>query len=346
MRKAIEPLTVTHPDLCLEWSDRNFPFTPDEEHFRSNSRVWWICSKGHEWKAEISLRAYCGSGCPYCKRTRLLKGFNDFATLFPELVCEWSEKNYPLMPDEIMPHSRIKAIWKCSKGHEWLTAPGNRARGNGCPVCAKEPVIKGVNDIATTHPSLVSEWSDKNLLSPYDVKASYHKQIIWKCSSCGKEYLARPRTKIEKKSGCPYCSAVSSSAESVETGSSFSENTAVISNPFDSKTVDNKLKKLEINEVADRYKEDYILYGKEIYYKHANNMDKIDELPIYEKCFLSADEASILFSIGIGKMQRIMLANKDADWIVWERGFKYIIREKFEAYLNERQNLDEYKRHY
>ena len=31
----------------------------------ANQKVWWRCSKGHEWNTLISTRSG-GSGCPYC----------------------------------------------------------------------------------------------------------------------------------------------------------------------------------------------------------------------------------------------------------------------------------------
>lgn len=35
---------------------------------------------------------------------------NSFAAAHPELVCEWSEKNLPLMPDKIT-YGSNKIVW-------------------------------------------------------------------------------------------------------------------------------------------------------------------------------------------------------------------------------------------
>ena len=43
---------------------------------------------------------------------RVLAGFNDLASRFPEIAAEWSEKNYPLRPDEVTAFSNKKAWWK------------------------------------------------------------------------------------------------------------------------------------------------------------------------------------------------------------------------------------------
>jgi hypothetical protein len=32
----------------------------------SNKKVWWRCSKGHEWGARIASRTEGRTGCPHC----------------------------------------------------------------------------------------------------------------------------------------------------------------------------------------------------------------------------------------------------------------------------------------
>ena len=39
-------LAAVHPELIIEWSDRNLPLTPDSVTFGSNKKVWWKCNGG------------------------------------------------------------------------------------------------------------------------------------------------------------------------------------------------------------------------------------------------------------------------------------------------------------
>ena len=99
----------------------------------SDKKVWWKCSKGHEWQASISHRSQ-GRGCPYCSGRKTLKGYNDLQTINPAVAKEWNyEKNNGLMPADVTPNSDIKAWWKCSNGHEWQATIGSRHKGSGCP---------------------------------------------------------------------------------------------------------------------------------------------------------------------------------------------------------------------
>lgn len=46
----------------------------------SHRKVWWICSKGHEWQAAVSTRNG-GNKCPYCAGQKVLPGNNDLQTV-------------------------------------------------------------------------------------------------------------------------------------------------------------------------------------------------------------------------------------------------------------------------
>jgi hypothetical protein len=61
-------LSATHPDLAKEWHlTKNKNLTPDDVSRSQQIKVWWMCSKGHEWKTSIALRS-CGRKCicPTC----------------------------------------------------------------------------------------------------------------------------------------------------------------------------------------------------------------------------------------------------------------------------------------
>ncbi len=71
-------LSVLNPVLAKEWHPLKNEFTPEQVSPGSNSFAWWICEKGHEWKAKINNRSYLKRGCPHCS-----KGFH---TSVPEQI--------------------------------------------------------------------------------------------------------------------------------------------------------------------------------------------------------------------------------------------------------------------
>lgn len=123
------------PELVKEWSEKNYPLTPDCVPFGSNKLYWWRGSCGHEWQTSAKARSY-GEGCPICSNARIVPGINDLQTLEPELSKEWSRKNSPLLPTMVGPgshrkHSRkIKAVKKSLCNQNGITY---------CEINSKDP---------------------------------------------------------------------------------------------------------------------------------------------------------------------------------------------------------------
>lgn len=136
-------LATTRRDLLLWWNyKKNTQLKPIDIMARSNKKVWWKCPNGHEWEATPNSISR-GSRCPYCNNHKVLPGYNDLATLNPQLADEWNhEKNGNLKPQDFMAGSGKKVWWKCKNGHEWEATILSRNRGNGCPHCSKEKFIK------------------------------------------------------------------------------------------------------------------------------------------------------------------------------------------------------------
>ncbi len=95
-----------------------------------------------------------GAGCPYCSHNAVLQGFNDLATVLPQVAKEWSPRNAPLKPTQVTPYANRKVWWKCEQGHEWVTLISTRAYGSKCPYCSGIKLLKGFNDLASLHPQL------------------------------------------------------------------------------------------------------------------------------------------------------------------------------------------------
>ena len=59
-------LQTKNPELAAEWHPTlNSPLTPTEVTIGSGRKVWWQCSRGHEWQAVVGERVK-GTGCPFC----------------------------------------------------------------------------------------------------------------------------------------------------------------------------------------------------------------------------------------------------------------------------------------
>ena len=134
-------LETVHPNLSQEWDyEHNGKIQPKDVIAGSNKSYYWICDRGHSYKAPVSSRLR-GRGCPYCAGIKVLIGFNDLTTIKPQIASEWhSTLNGTLQPTDVSYGSNKKVWWQCKRHteHIWQATISSRTtNGNGCPHCAK-----------------------------------------------------------------------------------------------------------------------------------------------------------------------------------------------------------------
>lgn len=201
-------LAVVNPQVAAQWDyKKNSPLTPNDVFAGSNDSAFWLCEKGHSWEAIICSRTKGQkNGCPYCGNKLLLSGFNDLATVRPELLSEWDYEKNTVQPDQVFPKTNLSVFWKCEKGHSYPYNIATKRVGRGCPYCDGKKPIVGENDLATTHHEISQEWDqEKNSgLTPQDVKAGSNKTVFWKCRECNHSWPARIFVRV-KTPTCPCC---------------------------------------------------------------------------------------------------------------------------------------------
>ena len=218
--RGFNDLASQHPDLINnEWDyEKNNlnGLKPDEITLYATRKAWWHCNDyNHSYQSSINNRVK-GSGCPFCAGKKVLKGFNDLQSNYPELVSsewDWIENDKKgLKPDEITSHSSIKSWWRCEQhNHSYESRIYNRTNGYGCPYCSGKKVLKGYNDLQSCYPELInSSWdwvrNDKNGLKPDEIAKSSNIKACWHCNVCNGHYEMRVYDKT-RGIGCPYCAS-------------------------------------------------------------------------------------------------------------------------------------------
>lgn len=209
--KGENDLATTHPHLLKEWDYSKNIIKPDEILAGSSKNAWWICDVGHSYECRIGHRTSDNVGCPYCKGSAVLKGFNDLCTTNSELIKEWNYSKNTKGPDEFSKGSNVKVWWVCKYGHEWEATICHRTQGRGCPICTCRKILKGINDLKTwciesNKQYLLDEWDySKNKKSPEDYSKGSEEKVWWICKS-GHEWKARIGNRVLLGRNCPICS--------------------------------------------------------------------------------------------------------------------------------------------
>ena len=209
--KGTNDFETMNPVLMQEWYwEENEKEGVDPSTFSSgsNTMAWWKCKKcGNVWQASVSNRTSRHSGCPYCANLKVKKGFNDLATIRPEIAEEWDyDKNGDLKPDSVVAYYSKKVWWRCKEcGNSWQASPNARAK-RGCPYCCNHVKIEGFNDFSSQYPELIKEWDfEKNRKQPSQYASGSDARVWWKCSK-GHSWRTTINSRTKRGGGCPYCS--------------------------------------------------------------------------------------------------------------------------------------------
>jgi hypothetical protein len=124
----------------------------------------------------------------------------------PDIAAQWHPTlNGELKPDQVTTGMQRKVWWLCEKGHEWSAEVASRTRGRGCPYCAKQKTLTGVNDLATLRPDVASQWHPmlNDGLKSSQVTVGSNRKVWWLCER-GHEWNATVADRTQGH-GCPYC---------------------------------------------------------------------------------------------------------------------------------------------
>lgn len=137
----INSLAARDPRLSSEWDiERNYPLMPNQVTYLSSKKVWWKCHKCNgSYRKTVRNMLRDARDCPYCNNRKVLEGYNDLETLFPDIAAQWHpDRNGDLLPSAVLAGSNKSVWWKCPTcGHEWSSRIVNRTRYRDaiCPSC-------------------------------------------------------------------------------------------------------------------------------------------------------------------------------------------------------------------
>lgn len=185
--KGFNDFLTRFPEL-LPLYDNEKNGDPENCFATSNTVLFWKCeTKLHVYQAEI-YRIVGNRRCPYCAGKKVLAGFNDIKSTYPDLAKFWDYERNTVSIEGVSAGSHKNFWWTCGlKGHSFKASVNDIRASNardrkGCKVCARTVLVKGVNDLLTTYPELEKWWDwDKNDYNPSEVTGSTKNKMWAKC---------------------------------------------------------------------------------------------------------------------------------------------------------------------
>lgn len=196
----------------------------DKIKYASVKKIKWRCKNNHEWFAGPNSRTIRRTGCPYCSglyasEDNSLKNWCLSNGSFGQrLILEWTGENEEganINISDVAYASNKRLKWRCSEGHEWVTAVKARtSRKTGCPYCSGKTAHSSgtLAEWCLRHGTygneLQKQWVGQTETGkPIDMtQVSYGSSIRvkWRCSN-NHEWVVAIHGRTHKETECPYC---------------------------------------------------------------------------------------------------------------------------------------------
>ena len=200
VEKGFNDFATTNPDVAKLWDyELNNGITPEEVSKGSKKSYHWVYpyddpKTGKHW--DFKYTAKCAdaakySSCPQLAGKKIEVGFNDLATVAPEIAAQWDyDLNGKLTPFDVMAYSNKSYHWiypyddpKTGKhwDFKWAEKISNRVNFPLCPFLINRRLWVGYNDFETLYPELAKEWhpTKNGDLKPSDICGAPYKKVWW-----------------------------------------------------------------------------------------------------------------------------------------------------------------------
>lgn len=131
---------------------------------------------------------------------------------YPEIADQWHPSLNGVSLDGVTVGSHYKATWtNCPDDprHVWVAQVKARvSQSQGCAVCKGKQIMKGINDLATTHPKLAAQWHPTlNAKSVHEVGYGSDFSATW--TGCREDSRHQWKAAVSNRSingaGCTVC---------------------------------------------------------------------------------------------------------------------------------------------
>ncbi len=134
---------------------------------------------------------------------------DSLSNLYPDISKEWHPtKNGNITPNLVSAETHDQYYWLCPNGHMYKASVKNRVRmHSGCPYCSNQKILKGFNDLETTHPEIALDYDNqKNERKSYEISRGCSDFVWFRCHKCGYEFNYQLNTYVNNGGLCPVCS--------------------------------------------------------------------------------------------------------------------------------------------
>jgi hypothetical protein len=161
------------------------------KYVNANTPLLWECSRGHQWWAPPRNIKNQGHWCHICGGTKTLT-IDNMHMLAKERGGRCLSGSYV--------NNRVKLLWQCAEGHQWVATPNAISNGQWCPQCGVLKIANKRRDSIENMQSIAIQRGGK-CISPVYIGSGT--KLLWECRK-GHQWWAIPSS-VKRGHWCPKC---------------------------------------------------------------------------------------------------------------------------------------------
>lgn len=195
----------TNEEYILELQQKLPHIIPKEQYQGNRVSILHHCSIHNvDWMVSPFNLLQHGNGCKFCQEEAHRAHCDERKKSNEQFVKEVFDLGTGIKPLDKYDGLRTKIRFQCANGHIWSSTPHDILYGYGCPYCSGNKVLRGFNDLWTTHPGVASMLKDKDI--GYEISYGTHRVLDFVCPQCGYVKQMSPKQIISYGFGCNMCS--------------------------------------------------------------------------------------------------------------------------------------------
>lgn len=144
------------------------------------------------------------NGCKECQNEIMQTYHKQKTKTNEQFINEINMLDTGIIPLEKYKGYNTKILFQCKYGHTWPSSPHDVLSGYGCPYCSGNSILKGFNDLWTTHPEIAKMLYDPEV--GYTIGKGSHRDVEWVCPNCGTHKFSSSKQVIQYGLACKVCS--------------------------------------------------------------------------------------------------------------------------------------------
>lgn len=181
---GVNDIFSTHPWIKSLWNYELNDIDPTTVNQSNRLNLWWVCPiTKASYQRQLHRQLAAGPVSVYMTSSKVLPGYNDLETTYPDIAKLWDYDKNEDSPSEVMPFSHKRRWWKLPNGESLELEIRS--------ICQSQDKYLNLETLGEAYPEVVDLWDfKKNKKTPFEVLKT-SQETAW--------FISKNSTSVQRK---------------------------------------------------------------------------------------------------------------------------------------------------